>query len=93
MGQGARSLIAAPRFFSRSAAGPEPSLADGVAGVAALPEELLVGYDSLTGMDVPAVSDIRLVIRDADHQTRRLRREAIGDTQGIGGAIEQPLQI
>src|ERR1019366_2163503 len=64
------------RSFSvcRSAAAAEAALADGVAGVLALHEELLVGHHRLIRMGRPAVLDVGLIIGDADHQTGRAHR-------------------
>jgi len=57
-----------------SAAAAEAALADGVAGVLPLHEELLVGHHRLIRMGRPAMVDVGLIIGDADHQTGRAHR-------------------
>jgi hypothetical protein len=62
-------------FFSkinRSAAPSKSSLFDGVAGVLALPKELLVGHDRLSRMMHPPMLHIRPIIGNPNHETGRL---------------------
>src|ERR1700719_2486506 len=52
-----------------SAAASEPTASDGVAGVLALAEELLVAHDRLVRMQRPPMLHVGLIVGNPDHQT------------------------
>src|SRR5271165_4039425 len=66
-----------------SATAAEPPLADGVTGLLALPEELLVCHHRQARMIGPPMRDVSFVIRHADHQTGGLC-DHLADVPGTG---------
>ena len=60
-----------PATFPRSAAPADFALAEGVARILTFLEEFLVGHDGLAGMFCAAMFQIRLIVGDTDHETRR----------------------
>src|SRR6516165_9869129 len=77
---------ASSRYVS-SAATSEPTSANGVPGVTALDEELLVGHDRFSRMDPASMLDVSLIVWNANHEAsdllapvdRRARHRARAD--------------
>ena len=59
----------------RSAAPADLALAEGVARILTFPEKFLIGHDGLAGMFCAAMLQIRLIVGDTDHETRRPNKQ------------------
>src|SRR5258708_18633404 len=73
-----QSVRASPRSCAGLAAAPEPTLAHRITGLLAFEGKLHIGHDRLVGMVGPPMRDLRFVIGNADHQTRRSRGPIYG---------------
>src|SRR5262249_37403915 len=71
----------------------EPTLADSITRLLALPEELHIGHDRLVRMIGSPMRHVGVVVGNADHQARRSSGPIDGRARGPRGAIEQVLQV